>query len=59
MSKLQPSQSISQLINNLYDFEDFCILTTNNNDFKVTIIEVLLIGRDYPPLNENKQFGTF
>ena len=37
------------------DFEDFSILTTNNNDFKVTLMESLLINRDDPPLNTNKQ----
>ena len=37
------------------DFEDFSILATNNNDFKVMLMESLLIYRDYPPLNKNKQ----
>ena len=37
------------------DFEDFSILATNNNDFKVTLMESLLINRDHPRLNENKQ----
>ena len=37
------------------DFEDFSILATNNNDFKVTLMESLLIDRDHPPLNKNKQ----
>ena len=36
------------------DFEDFSILATNNNDFKVTLMESLLINRDHPPLNKNK-----
>ena len=35
-------------------FHDFSILTSNNNDFKVTIMESLLINRDHPPLNENR-----
>ena len=30
------------------DFEDFSILTTNNNDFKVTSMESLLANRDHP-----------
>ena len=30
------------------DFEDFSILATNNNDFKVTLMESLLINRDHP-----------
>ena len=37
------------------DFEDFSIRATNNNDFKVTLMESLLISRDQPPLNKNKQ----
>ena len=37
------------------DFEDFSILATNSNDFKVTLMESLLINRDHPPLNKNKQ----
>ena len=36
-------------------FEDFSILATNNDDFKVTLMESLLINRDHPLLNENKQ----
>ena len=41
--------------NHTPDSEDFSILATNNNDFKVTVMESLLINRDHPPLNENKQ----
>ena len=41
--------------NHTPDFEDFSILETNNNDFKVTLMESLLICRDHPPLNKNKQ----
>ena len=37
------------------DFEDFSIPAANNNDFKVTLMESLLINRDYLPLNKNKQ----
>ena len=37
------------------DFKDFSILATNNNDFKVTLIERLLINKDDLPLNKNKQ----
>ena len=37
------------------EFEDFSILASNNNDFKVTLMESLLINRDHPPLNKNKQ----
>ena len=37
------------------DFEDSSILTTINNDFKVTLMESLLINRYHPPLNKNKE----
>ena len=35
-------------------FDGFSILTSNNNDFKVTLMESLLINRDYPLLNKNR-----
>ena len=41
--------------NHTLEFEDFSILASNNNDFKVTSMESLLINRDHPPLNKNKQ----
>ena len=41
--------------NHTLDFEDFSILATNNKDFKVTLMESLLINIDHPPLNKNKQ----
>ena len=41
--------------NHTPDFEDFSVLATNNNDFKVTLMESILINRDHPPLNKNKQ----
>ena len=41
--------------NHTTDFKDFSILAANNNDFKVTLLESLLINRDHPPLNKNKQ----
>ena len=41
--------------NHAPDFEDFLIIATNNNDFKVTLMESLLINGDHPPLNKNKQ----
>ena len=41
--------------NHTPDFEDFSILTTNNNDFKDTLMESLLTNRDHPSLNKNKQ----
>ena len=41
--------------NHTTDFEDFSALATNNNEFKVTLMERLLINRDDPPLNKNKQ----
>ena len=41
--------------NHTSDFEDFSILATNYNYFKVTLMQSLLINRDHPPLNKNKQ----
>ena len=41
--------------NDAPEFEDFLILSTNSNDFKVTLMKSVLINRDYPPLNKNKQ----
>ena len=41
--------------NHTPDFEDFSILATNNNDFEVKLMESLLINRDHPPFNKNKQ----
>ena len=38
--------------NHTPDFENFSILSTNNNDFKVTLMESLLINRDHLPLNK-------
>ena len=35
-------------------FDDFSILASNSNDFKVTLMESLLINRDAPPLNKNR-----
>ena len=40
------------------DFGDFSILTTIN-DYKVTLMESLLINRDERPLNKNKQSLPF
>ena len=34
-------------------FDDFSILASNNNDFKVTLMESLLINRGYCPVNRN------
>ena len=41
--------------NHTPDFEDFLILATNNNEFKVTLMESILINRDHSPFNKNKQ----
>ena len=41
--------------NYLPNFDDFSILASNSNNFKVTLMESLLINRDHPPLNKNKQ----
>ena len=38
------------------DFEDFSILTTNNKDFKFTLMESLLINRDHPLLIKINQY---
>ena len=43
------------LCNHSPDFEDFSVLDANNNDIKVTLMESLLINRDHPLLNKNKQ----
>ena len=48
--------------NHAPDFDDFSVLATNNNDFQVKLMESLLITRDHPPLNKDKQslpFETF
>ena len=37
------------------DFEDFSIPAANKNSFKVTLMKSLLINRDHPPMNKNKQ----
>ena len=42
------------LYNHLPDFEDFSILTRNNNNFKIPLMESLLINRDHPLLSEKK-----
>ena len=41
--------------NHTPDSKDFSILASNNNDFKLTSMESLLINRDHPTLNKNKQ----
>ena len=41
--------------NHAPDFKDFSILAPNNNDFKVTLMESLLINGDHPPLNKHNQ----
>ena len=40
--------------NYLSSFDDFSIVASHNNNFKVTIMESVLINRDHPPLNENR-----
>ena len=40
--------------NHSFGFDDFPILARNNNNFKVTLIESLLINRDTPLLNKNR-----
>ena len=45
--------------NHTPDFEDFSILATNNNNFKVTLNDILLINRYHSLLNKNKQSLPF
>ena len=45
--------------NHTSDFENFSIFAANNDNFKVTLMESLLINRDHPPLNKNKQSLPF
>ena len=40
-------------------FDDFFILASNNNEFKVTLMDSLLINRDHPPLDLNKNLWSF
>ena len=40
--------------NHSSDFDDFSILASNSNDFKVTLMESLLTNRDHPHLNKNR-----
>ena len=40
--------------NHSSSFDDFSILPSNNNDFKVTLMEIFLINRGHPPFNKNK-----
>ena len=35
------------------NFEDFSIIANNDNNFKITLMESLLISRDHPTLNKN------
>ena len=41
--------------NHTPDFEDFLILAANKNDFRVSLMESLLINTDHCPLSKNKQ----
>ena len=41
------------------DFEDFSFLTNNNNNFKVTLMNSLLINRDHFHLDQSKAISTF
>ena len=41
--------------NHTSHFEDYSILTTSSNDYKVTLMGSLLINRKHLPLNKNKQ----
>ena len=39
--------------NHSFSFDNFSILTSNSNDFKVILMESLVINRDHPLLNKN------
>ena len=45
--------------NHSSSFDDFSILASNNSDFKVTLMESLLIERDHIPLNTNRHSLPF
>ena len=34
--------------NHIPDLENFSVLATNNNEFKVTLMETLLMNKDHP-----------
>ena len=55
MMMILPLKKHLLFCNHTPDFEDFSILATNNNNFKVTLVESLLINKDHPVLNKNKQ----
>ena len=38
-----------------FSFDGFAILASNNNNFKIILIEGLLIDKDHPPLNKSNQ----
>ena len=40
-------------------FDDFSIPVSNNNDFKFTLMECLLINRGHPLLKKKQTFATF
>ena len=42
--------------NHTPDFKDFLIIATSNICFKLILMESLLINRDCPPFNKNKQY---
>ena len=43
------------LCNDMPDFKDFLILIVNNANLKATLLESILINRDQPLLNKNKE----
>ena len=40
-------------------FKYFSVLARITNDFKVTLMESLLVNRDHPPLHKEQVFATF
>ena len=49
-----PNKDHLLIWNHLSDFEDSSILATKYNDFKVTLMVILLINKSHPPVNKNK-----
>ena len=45
--------------NHSCSFDNFTILVSSKNDFKVTLMENLLINRDHPPVNKNSHSLPF
>ena len=55
-NRLKVIMILPQMNTFYFDFEDFSILTTNKNAFKVSLMDNNFINRDHLPLNKSKQF---